>query len=320
MPRPAFPKTIVEFQDHFATDTACYEFLRQNRWPDGFKCPKCGNGTAYDRADRWGVECAKCGRCTSVTAGTVPHKTHTPLKVWMWAAWLMVTSKRGLSALELQRQLGLKTYATAFHMLHKLRAAMLAPDRSRLRGTVEVDESYIGGVEKGKPGRGAVTKTLIVGAVECRDGKPARLRLRVIDEATRAELHRFIDETTERGTVIQTDGNPAYGEMVGDRRHVVQIAGQGGLTQDDVLPCYHLAISNLKALLLGTHHGAARGKHLQAYLNEFAFRFNRRGNLQAAFQTLLGLASNVTGPTYKALTDGDFDHPGQGEFQRRLPL
>lgn len=317
--RPAFPTSILDFQSRFATDTACYEFLRQSRWPDGFKCPKCDNGTAYDRADRWGVECAKCGRCTSVTAGTVMHKTHTPIRVWMWAAWLMVTSKRGVSALELQRQLGLKTYATAFQMLHKLRAAMVAPDRSKLRGVVEVDESYIGGVEKGKPGRGAVTKSLIVGAVECRDGKPGRLRLRVIDAPTTAELHRFIYESTDDGTTIQTDGSPSYPGLE-DRTHVVQMAGREGLTQDDVLPCYHLAISNLKALLLGTHHGAVKAKHLQSYLNEFAFRFNRRNNLQAAFQTLLGLSSKSVGPTYRSLHDGDFDHPGQGEFQRKLPL
>lgn len=317
--RPQFPKTILEFQDRFATDTACYEFLRQSRYPDGFACPKCGNATAYDRADRWGVECAKCGRCTSVTAGTVMHRTHTPIKVWMWAAWLMVTSKRGVSALELQRQLGLKTYTTAFTMLHKLRAAMVAPERTKLSGTVEVDESYIGGVEKGRPGRGALTKSLIVGAVECRDGAPRRLRLRVIDAPTTAELHRFIYETTEDGSTIQTDGNPSYPGLE-DRKHEVFVVGRDGLAQDDVLPCYHLAISNLKALLLGTFHGAAKAKHIQSYLNEFAFRFNRRNNLQAAFQTLLGLTSKSSGPTYRALFDGDFDHPGQGKFQRKLPL
>lgn len=318
MPRPAFPTSILDFQARFQTDTACYEFLRQSRWADGFACPGCGNATAYDRADRWGVECAKCGKVTSITAGTVMHRSHTPIRVWMWAAWLMVTSKRGVSALELQRQLGLKTYVTAHLMLHKLRASMLDPDRTKLRGTVEVDESYIGGPEEGTPGRGAQTKTLIAGAVECRDGVPQRLRLRVIEKADAAELHRFIYDVTEDGTTIQTDGNPAYNGL-DYRKHVEFVEGRGGLKADDVLPCYHTAIGNLKALLLGTHHGAQRGKHLQAYLNEFAFRFNRRRNLQAAFQTLLGLTSKVKGPTKKALHSGDYDHPGRGQFQRRFP-
>jgi len=319
MPRPAFPTSILDFQNRFATETACYEFLRQSRWPDGFECPACKSPTAYDRADRWGVECSKCGRCTSVTAGTVMHRTHMPIRIWMWAAWLMVTSKRGVSALELQRQLGLKTYQTAFQMLHKLRAAMVAPERSKLKGTIEVDESYIGGPEEGTPGRGALTKVLIVGAIECRESKPTRLRLRVIEKADATELRRFIHDVTEPGSTIQTDGNPAYGDLR-DRKHVIFIAGKDGLKQDDVLPCYHTAIGNLKALLLGTHHGAMREKHLQAYLNEFAFRFNRRGNLQAAFQTLLGLASKVEGPTYRGLYDGKFEHPGRGRRQRRLPL
>lgn len=310
MPRPDFPTSILEFTERFRTDEACYEFLRRCRWPDGFKCPACEHDGCYPRSDRWGVECARCGRVTSVTAGTVMHKSHTSHRTWLWAAWLMVTSKRGTSALELQRQLGIKTYQTAFQILHKLRAAMVSPDQTPLSGTIEVDETYVGGPEPGSRGRGARGKAMVVGAVECRNGSPKRLRFRVIEHADAATLHKFIYDVTEKDAVIQTDAHNGYLHM--KRKHQPKQSNRPGQELSEVLPCYHTAVANLKAWLLGTHHGAVRKKHLQAYLNEFAFRYNRRGNLQAAFLTLLGLAPKVEGPTYAGLYSGEYEHAGRG--------
>lgn len=247
------------------------------------------------------------------------HRSRVSHRTWLWAAWLMVTSKRGVSALELRRQLGIGSYPTAFQMLHRLRAAMVAPDQTLLAGTVEVDESYIGAPKEGARGRGANGKALIIGAVECSNGAPRRLRFRIIERLDMPTLHKFVHEVTEEGSTVQTDGNPSYVGI--KRKHRPMVASRPGQDPDEVLPCYHLAVSNLKAWLQGTFHGAVRKQHLQAYLNEYAFRFNRRNNLHAAFQTLLGLAPKVTGPTYRGLYDGDYVHPGLGKSrQGNLPL
>jgi len=302
--RPAVPTTDLEFQGQFGTEGACYEFIRDSRWPDGFRCPGCGHDAAYHRVDRWGVECARCGTIVSATAGTVLHRTHVALRAWLWAAWLLVTGKRGLSALELQKRLGV-AYKTAFTMLHRLRHAMVAPQRSLLTGRVEVDETWVGGPVRGRgSGKFAGAQDVVVGAVEVRGNAPTRIRLRSIPAVNRANVHRFIRENVEEGSTIVTDGNPSYLALEG-YRHVVQVVGRDGLKEDDVLAYFHMMVGNLKAWLLGTHHGAIREKHLQRYLDEFAFRFDQRRDLRAAFQTLLGLAPHVGRLTYEDLfTEG----------------
>jgi transposase-like protein len=246
--------------------------------------------------------------------------TKLPLSTWLQAAYLMVTDKRGVSAKQLQRDLSLG-YETAWNILQKLRASMVAPDRRMLARRVEVDESFIGGPEPGKRGRGAEGKYLVVGAVEVRErrhpgtGKvstyPGRVRLRHIDNAIQPVLVDFVLETTEAGSTVVTDDFRAY-EILTEFGfpHEVESTGRG-MNQDAVLRHYHLAISNLKTWLKGTFHGAVgrapadgiKGKHLQGYLNEFAFRFNRRHNLFAAFQTALGIAGRVKGPTQEGLYD-----------------
>jgi transposase-like protein len=246
------------------------------------------------------------------------HKTRQPLCTWLWAAFLVTTDKRGISAVQLQKQLGIRRYETAFNMLHKLRAAMVNPDRVPLSGTVEVDETYIGGPERGKPGRGAFGKALVVGAVEVRGDVPVRVRFRKIPSASATHLMKFItdnvataepDAEEDDKTVVITDGSLAYEGLYGKGYiHRIQSTGMFGDDPDTVLPRFHLAVSNLKRWLLGTHHGAVSHKHLQAYLNEFAFRYNRRRNLWAAFQTLLGLTAKVEGPTYEGLYKGTFRH------------
>lgn len=313
MTRPTFPRTLPEFVRRFSSEDACRQYLFDSRWPDGFYCPKCGNMEARARKDRPILRCTACGKEYSATAGTVMHRSKQPLCNWLWAAYLVVTDKRGLSAVQLQQQLGIERYETAFNMLHKLRAAMVNPAREKLHGMVEVDETFIGGPKPGKRGRGAEGKALVVGAVEVRTAgsgrtRPGRLRLKRISGATRRKLEPFVKAAVERGSLVVTDGHKGYANLsdIG-YSHEVHVARHAA-DPDAVLRHLHTAFSNLKTWLMGTHHGAVSAKHLQAYLNEFAFRFNRRGNLQAAFQTLLGITALVEGPTYRGLYEGTFKH------------
>lgn len=324
MARPGFPRSLPEFFRMFPDERTCVQFVVDSRWPDGGPvCPKCGFGTTYPRKDRpEGRKCAKCGYIFSATAGTIMANTKLPLSTWLQAAYLMVTDKRGISAKQLQRALGIKRYETAWSVLQRLRAAMVNPGRSKLTGRVEIDESYIGGPEKGKRGRGAGGKNLVVGAVEVREwtdpktGKvstyPGRVRFRHIDNAIQPVLVDFALETVDGGTKIVTDGFEAYHILTQfGYSHEVESTARG-MEQDAVLRHYHLAVSNLKTWLKGTFHGAVEGKHLQGYLDEFAFRHNRRHNLYGAFQTMLGIAGKVTGPTREALCAGTASHTAPG--------
>jgi len=308
MPRPTFPKSFPEFVRRFSDEEACFQYIIDSRWPEGFMCEKCGHDGAYAYVGKWTLRCKNCRKIHSATAGTVMHRTRQPLCTWLWAAYLMVTDKRGISAVQLQAQLGIGRYETAFNMLHKLRAAMVNPAREKLRGVVEVDETYIGGPVPGKRGRGT-GKALVIGAVELRNGKPARIRLKKIGSANAGSVLKFITDNVERGSEVITDGSPSYnGLYEGGFIHSIQSTRMLGDDPDSVLPHFHRAVSNMKTWLLGTHHGRVSQKHLQAYLNEFAFRYNRRGNLQAAFQTILGLADKSEGPTYEGLYKGTFSH------------
>jgi transposase-like protein len=198
-----------------------------------------------------------------------------------------------MSALQFQRQVGLTTYETAFTMLHKLRSAMVRQGRDKLSGLVEVDETYIGGPKPGVSGRGAAGKVIVVGAVDLRGDNANRVRLKVIPDVSQATLTDFIKENIEPGAIIVTDDYVGYFKLP-EEGYVRRIAPKE-------LIHVHRAFSNLKTWLKGTHHGAVRKQHLQAYLNEFTFRFNRRGTPMAAFQTVLGLAGGRLGPTYKGL-------------------
>lgn len=313
MPRPDFPSSLPEFFRMFRDNKSCIQFVTDSRWPDGKQCPKCNGGNFYtDSEGRAGrLQCSSCKYLFSVTAGTVMENTKLPISTWLQAAFLMATDKRGISAKQLQRALGIKSYETSWSMLQKLRAAMINPERSKLTGRVEVDESYIGGPEKGKRGRGAAGKKLVVGAVEVhkwtnpKTGKAAtyagRVRFRHIDNAIQPVLVDFVLDTIESGTKVVTDGFEAYHILPEfGYPHAVESTAHG-MKQDDVLRHYHRAVANLKTWIKGTFHGRIEGKHLQGYLNEFAFRFNRRQNLSAAFQAMLGIAGKVKGPTQAAL-------------------
>jgi transposase-like protein len=294
--RPDFPKSLKEFQTRFRDDEACGKYLVACRWPDGFRCGRCAHPAAFELAPRGLWQCKGCGRQTSVTAGTVLHRTRLPLTVWFWTAYLMSTHTPGLSAVQLHRQLGI-SYETAWALLHKLRRAMVNPEREPLKDKVEVDETYLGGHEAGlKGGRQLLDKALIVGAVEVRGTAAGRVRLQVVADASARSLTGFVKRTVATGALILTDGWQGYASLpeLGYRHHPRTQGTRERATK--LLPHIHRVFGNLKTWLGGTHHGVGHD-HLQVYLDEFAFRFNRRRTPMAAFQTLLGLASGVHGPT-----------------------
>lgn len=302
MGRPTFPGNLLEFQARFATEEACRAYLRASRWPEGFRCPRCRHDEAYELRERPLLVCSSCSRQTSVTAGTILHRTRQPLRVWFWAAYLVATQTPGVSATQLQRQLGLRRYETAWTMLQKLRRAMRRPDRERLRGEVEVDETFLGGVERGRRGGRARDgkKIIVVAAVEVRGGGSGRLRLGLSNDSTGASLSAFVRENVEPKAVVHTDAWQGYAPIRHEYDHR-PVSQEGDPTRASVLlPRVHRVFSNLKTWLAGTHHGIGRG-HVRAYLDEFVFRFNRRQTPMAAFQSLLGLTTHHAPTTYKAL-------------------
>lgn len=305
MARPEFPRTIVEFQARFPDEHACWAYLVECRWPDGYRCPRCGCGNAalLNRRRLW--QCTTCRYQVSVTAGTVLHKTHTPLHLWFWAAYLMSTPTPGVSAVQLQRQLGIGRYETAWMLLHKLRRAMVNPERQPLAGEVEVDECFVGGHEAGlRGGRARGEKALVAVGVEARGGGSGRVRMAVIDDATAATLTGFVRANVMAGATVHTDAWQGYRPLAklgyDHQPRSQRAAARLGDDPDDILPRVHRVISNLKSWLQGTHHGVSR-KHLQVYLDEYTFRFNRRRTPMAAFQTLLGLQSQQQPTTYRQI-------------------
>jgi transposase-like protein len=291
------------FQERFASEEACREYLFCSRWSDGFVCPVCAGreaGPMHRRRLVW--QCRGCGHQTSVTAGTVMHGTRTPLRTWFWAAYLVATHHPGISAKQLQRQLALSRYETAWLILHKLRRAMVAPEREPLRGEIEVDECYIGGFEPGKQGRGTGEKALVGIAIEVRGRGSGRVRLRALPDVSGATLRAFVTDAVAAGAIVHTDGWQGYrplGKAGYDHHRRSQRAA--GPDEDPILPRAHRAISNLKLWLAGTHRGVSN-EHTQVYLDEFVFRHNRRHTPLAAFQTLLGLSASHAPTTYDQIT------------------
>jgi transposase-like protein len=273
-----FPKNLIEFTRRFADPEACTSYLMDLRWPKGFACPGCGGGKGWPTA-RGTVFCAECERQTSPTAGTILHRSHVPVSSWFLAMWLACTQKTGLSAAGLQRELGLGSYRTAWLMLQKLRQAMVRIQRERLQGVVQVDETYVGGEEtqEGVRGRQLAGKALVVLAVELEGQKIGRIRLRHIPKASAEDLLGFVGDVVQAGATVHTDGWPGYSQvaMAGFRHRVTQVSNQDGKAIT-AFPQVHLVASLLKRWLLGTHHGKVGPKHLQRYLDEFTFRFNRR--------------------------------------------
>lgn len=281
--------TFEEFVKQFSTEEQCREYLLSLRWPNGFVCPRCSskdsrllNGKIY--------ECKLCKNQTTVIAGTIFQDTRTPLKTWFIAIWWITTQKYGASAEGLQQVLGLGSYETAWTWLHKIRKAMVRSERTKLSGIVEIDEAYIGGEEHGaSSGRGTGNKVLVAIAVELHEtGKetktglkiPGRVRLSVVPDASKESLLSFIKDNVEIGSRIITDGWSSYACLPTEGyQHTVYVQSSIQRTKnndEEMLPHVHLIISLLKRWLLGTHQGAVSDKHMQAYLEEYTFRFNRR--------------------------------------------
>lgn len=296
-----YPRNLLEFERRFGSEEACRDYLRRLRWPKGFVCPRCGAGQAW-LTKRNLLVCAACQHQVSLTAGTIFQDTRKPLGVWFRAMWWVTTQKNGASALGLQRELGLRTYWTAWTWLHKLRRAMVRPGRDRLKGVVEVDETYSGGEEEGVVGRQTHTKALILIAAQ-RDGKGiGRIRLARVPELTRQTAHGFIGQAVEPGSVVITDGLNVYEGLDGyDHRPVV--LKRQAQDASALLPGVHRVASLLKRWLMGTHQGAVRHAHLDYYLDEFTFRFNRRtsGSRGKLFYRLVQQAANVEPVPYKDL-------------------
>lgn len=271
-----YPRTLGELEERFATEESCRTYLAALRWPDGFRCPGCGGGQAWAMQRGLWV-CRTCQRQTSVTTGTIFQDTRKDLRTWFRAIWWVCSQKNGVSALGVQRVLGLGSYETAWTWMHKLRRAMVRPGRERLRGRVEVDETYIGGPRPGKHGRGAAGKTMVLIAAEEDGPRIGRIRLNRAADGTAATIQTFICSSVEPGAVVISDGNPAYGGVaaLGYRHHVTLMKKAEG-DQDKMLPRVHRVASLLKRWLLGTHQGAVRPHQLDFYLDEFTFRFNRR--------------------------------------------
>ena len=299
-----YPMTFDELIARFPTEEQCREYLYNIRFPNGFCCPKCGGSKSWKVGEAL-YECSRCGHQTSITAGTIFQDTRKPLKTWFIAIWWITTQKNGASAKGLQQVLGLKSYQTAWTWLHKIRSAMVNPNRSKLSGTIEIDDTLIGGVATGKRGRGAENKVLVVIAAEL-DGKTVgRCRIGIVADASSASLHPFIVDNVEKGSRLITDGWTGYNgiESKGYSREI-QIQ-KHEKDEDKLLPHIHTIASLLKRWLLGTHQGRVEEKHLQAYLDEYVFRFNRRKSAQRGllFYRLLESAMQTKTVTYGELTE-----------------
>lgn len=305
-------RSLTDFQAAFPDEASCAAFLFERRWPDGFVCPACGNHRAAALKSRaYTYECSGCGRQTSITAGTALHRTKLPLTVWFWAAHLMSTHSNGMSARQLEEQLDL-TYRTAWLLTQKLRRSMVNPDREPLEGVVEVDQAEIPfrtGDTFFEPGNAG--KILIIGAVEVIDrdtneAKPrrkgaeyldtrsGRIRLAMIADNSAASVEAFVRANVKPGATLLTDGHRSYPGLT-DYRHDPRVVGS--MAGHVVLPWIHRVFSLVKRWALGTYHGLRR-KHVDTYLNEFVFRYNRRFYRHASFETMLGLAAHNEPASY----------------------
>jgi len=307
MPQPAagvhYPRSLGDFQAWFRTDADCLDYLEWLRWPEGFVCSACAHRGVWRLGDRR-LMCSQCGWRTSAMAGTIFDRTRTPLTVWFTACWLFATQKDGISALALQRALGIGSYQTAWAMLHRLRSVLVRPGRELLRGRVEVDETYIGGVEAGLSGGRAKGKKVLVGiAVERVEPRGfGRCRMEWLLDASGETLRTFLTDHVQQGATVITDGWQPYRPATKDlytHERVVQPASSA----DELLPGVHRIASLVDRWLLGTHQGAVDESHLTLYLDEFVFRFNRRRSRSRGmvFYRVLELAAGHDPVRYREL-------------------
>lgn len=269
-----YPKTLPEMEQKFLTEEACRDYLFNLRWPNGFVCPRC-KGTEYWVLDQNLFKCKKCHFKVSVTSGTIFDRTRKPLTIWFKAIWWVTSQKNGASALGLKRILDLGSYETAWSWLHKMRRAMVRPGRDRLSGEIEVDEIYIGGKKSGKRGRGASGKALVAIMAQIDGKRIGRIRLQRVANASAGSLKKAIQTGIEPKSDIHTDGWIGYGHL-NSLNYIHRVIRKEASVGDNLLPCCNRVASLLKRWLMGTHQGAISHEHLDYYLDEYTFRFNRR--------------------------------------------
>jgi len=274
--------TLIEYQNRFGTEEKCREYLFQKRWPQGFVCPKCGHKEYYDVQSRHLYQCKACNYQASLTTGTIMEKTRTPLVKWFLALYLMTEDKRGCSALTLQSKLGV-AYYTAWCMAQKIRYAMSnRNDQYLLDGIVEMDEAFFGGTREGsKRGRGTDKTAVMVSVSLTSDGKPKFAQMQVVEAVNKETVNEFAKSAVATGSEIHTDGLAVYNELGVEKYRLVQKIFDPK-NQPEHLHWTHIIISNAKAFIEGTFHGLD-SVHLQAYLDEFCYRFNRRYHLSDMF-------------------------------------
>ena len=311
-----YPQTWDQFLDWFPDDESCRIYLERIRWKQGFVCPGCGKAGDAFQGSRGRWICRHCRRQSTVTAGTIFDKTRTPLRSWLAVVWYIVNQKQGVNALGLQRVLGLGSYQTAWAMLHRLRRAMIRPGRERLHGLVEVDECWVGPsppnalrLTKKKQQlieRRKAQRMIVMVAIEIKEPRGfGRIRLQRVTNKSEKAVLPFVMEVVEPGSVVRTDGSAAYRKLHkrGYRREKTVMAG----AEDPAhvtMPGVHRVASLLKRWLLGTHQGAVRPGQLDYYLDEFAFRFNRRTSRSRGllFYRLLEQALVTEPVTYAQIT------------------
>ena len=306
-----YPRTLIKLETRFGTDEEFRAYLVALRWPEGFICPRCGGRKAWP-AQRGRFVCSGCRHQATVTAGTIFQDTHLPLRLWSRVLWQVTSQKYGASALGLQRILGLGSYQTAWTVLHKLRRAMVRPGRDKLSGRVEVDETQVGGVLPGVKGRGIPTKALVVIAAEENGAGIGRIRMARVPDGSAEYLHAFVQGAIAPGSCIHTDGwKPYQGlDQLGYQHEISKLQGQKKSAATELLPRVHRVAALLKRWLLGTHQGAIGPEHLDYYLDEFTFRFNRRTSASRGklFYRLAQQAVQVAPVPYETLVGGT-DNP-----------
>ena len=304
-----YPRTMQEFDKWFSTEKDCIDFLQRLRWPEGFQCPTCNGTKGWEMADGL-IRCSRCKQKASVLAGTIFHGTRKPLRLWFQAIWYITSQKFGGNALGLKRVLGLGSYQTAWSWLHKMRRAMVRPGRDKLHGIVEVDETLVGGEDRGgKRGRGAERKSIVVIALEIHEPIGyGRVRMKRVSDFSSDSLIPFVRDAVQLGSEVRTDSWRGYSELgsLGYIHKKKNLAATGDPAHV-LMPGVHRISSLLKRWLLGTHQGAVSGKHLDYYLDEYTFRFNRRtSNARGMlFYRLIQQAVATSPCSYKEIVHGN---------------
>ncbi len=286
--------SLREYMNRFSSEDACISYLIGKKWPNGFVCPKCGAKDAYYIKTRKKYQCKQCRCQTTVTAHTIMHRSHLPLVLWFMAFYFVACDKRGISAVALSGKLDV-CYETAWYMLMRIRKAMDAREHQYiLAGQLEMDDSYFGAKVKGKEGRGAGNQSVMVAVSKKTDGTPGFLKMRITDDVKRSSVRQFLAENIAKGSVVETDGFRSYIQPL--REGYTQVAEDFDPDSAHLL-WIHMIIGNAKAFLNGTYHGTST-KHLQLYLSEFCYRFNRRflhGNIFDHLVSASALSNNILG-------------------------